>query len=104
VDLVLDLVGGETQKRSFAVLRPGGRLVSAVQPPPAEEAARHKVQAVVFHMQPSAQGLARLAELLDAGTIRAAVTRIYPLAQAQEAWRQIMSGHTHGKIVLEARA
>ncbi len=52
VDLVLDLVGGETQKRSFAVLKPGGRLISAVQPPPEEEAVRHKVQALVFHMQP----------------------------------------------------
>jgi NADPH:quinone reductase-like Zn-dependent oxidoreductase len=101
VDLVLDLVGGETQKRSFAVLKPGGRLVSTVQPPSEEEAARHKVQAVWFRMQPSTQGLLRLSELLDAGPIRAVVTRTYPLAQAADAWRQIMSGHTRGKIVLE---
>ncbi|MEH2513357.1 NADPH:quinone reductase-like Zn-dependent oxidoreductase [Nitrobacteraceae bacterium AZCC 1564] len=31
-DAVLDLVGGETQRRSFQVLRPGGKLVSAVSP------------------------------------------------------------------------
>lgn len=103
VDLVLDLVGGETQARSLATLRPGGRLVSALQPPSAEEAARHKVNAIGFHMQPSSEGLARLAQLLNDGTIRTAVTHTYPLEQAHSAWRQIMSGHTRGKIVLEVR-
>jgi NADPH:quinone reductase-like Zn-dependent oxidoreductase len=33
VDVVLDLVGGDTQQRSWPVLKPGGILVSAVQPP-----------------------------------------------------------------------
>ena len=33
VDAVIDLVGGETLERSFAVLRPGGVLVSAVAQP-----------------------------------------------------------------------
>jgi NADPH:quinone reductase-like Zn-dependent oxidoreductase len=104
VDLVLDLVGGETQQRSFRVLKPGGYLVSTVQPPAQEEAARHKVQALMMRMQASTKGLTQLAELLDAGTIRTVVTHTYPLAQAQEAWRQIMSGHTRGKIVLRVAA
>ena len=85
VDLVLDLVGGETQKRSFAVLKPGGRLVSALQPPSEDEATRHKVHSVVFHMQPSTKGLAMLSELLDAGTIRTVVTNTFPLAKAADA-------------------
>src|SRR5882757_3492842 len=38
VDVVFDLVGGDTQKRSFLVLREGGYLVSAVQPVSQEEA------------------------------------------------------------------
>jgi NADPH:quinone reductase-like Zn-dependent oxidoreductase len=101
VDLVLDLVGGETQQRSFGVLKPGGYLISTVQPPSQEEAARHKVHAMMMRMQPSTKGLVQLAELLDAGTIRTVVTHTYPLAQAQDAWRQIMSGHTRGKIVLQ---
>jgi NADPH:quinone reductase-like Zn-dependent oxidoreductase len=101
VDLVLDLAGGETQQRSFGVLKPGGHLVSTVQPPSKEEAARHKVQATMMGMKASAALLAQLAALLDAGTIRTVVTHTYPLAQAQEAWRQILSGHTRGKIVLQ---
>lgn len=34
VDAVLDTVGGETQPRSFGVLKPGGMLVSLISPPP----------------------------------------------------------------------
>src|SRR4029453_7373945 len=32
VDVVFDLIGGDTQKRSFLVLKEGGHLVSATQP------------------------------------------------------------------------
>src|SRR5205807_3081546 len=37
VDVVFDLVGGDTQKRSFLVLKEGGNLVSATQPISQEE-------------------------------------------------------------------
>src|SRR5712692_10075048 len=43
VDVVFDLIGGDTQKRSFLVLKEGGHLVSAVQPVSQEGAARHSV-------------------------------------------------------------
>src|SRR5713226_5988768 len=41
VDVVFDLIGGDTQQRSFLVLKEGGHLVSAVQPVSQEGAARH---------------------------------------------------------------
>jgi NADPH:quinone reductase-like Zn-dependent oxidoreductase len=104
LDLVLDLVGGETQQRSFAVLKPGGYLVSTVQPPSQEEAARRKVEAKMMVMQPSSEILRQLAELLGAGAIRTVVTKTYPLSQAPEAWSYQMSGRTRGKVVLEIQA
>jgi NADPH:quinone reductase-like Zn-dependent oxidoreductase len=49
VDVVFDTIGGDTQKRSWQVLKKGGVLVSIVGPPSAEEAAAHGVrQASVF--------------------------------------------------------
>jgi NADPH-dependent curcumin reductase CurA len=48
VDAVLDLVGGETQNRSFQVLRRGGKLVSAVSKPNQERAKSHGVDATFF--------------------------------------------------------
>jgi NADPH:quinone reductase-like Zn-dependent oxidoreductase len=101
VDLVLDLIGSETQQRSFGVLKPGGRLISTVQPPSQDEAAKHKVHAEMIFMKPSAQGLAQLAELVDDGTLRADVSHVFALELAAEAWRQSLSGHTRGKIVLD---
>lgn len=104
VDLVLDLIGGETQHRSFGVLKPGGALIATAQPPSEQEAARHKVRATMVRMQASAKNLTELAKLLDAGTIKTIVSKKYPLAQARSAWRDILTGHTRGKIVLEVTA
>ena len=46
VDVVLDTVGGDTQERSWSVLKPGGILVSSVQPPSEEEAQAHGVRSI----------------------------------------------------------
>src|SRR5258705_11665379 len=43
VDVVFDLIGGDTQQRSFAVLKEGGHLCSAVQPGATEETAKHRL-------------------------------------------------------------
>jgi NADPH:quinone reductase-like Zn-dependent oxidoreductase len=45
VDVVFDLIGGDTQQRSFLVLKEGGHLVAATQPVPQEETAKHRVAA-----------------------------------------------------------
>ena len=48
----------------------------------------------------SAQTLAELAALIDQGALEVPIAATYPLEQVQEAFRQVESGHTHGKIVL----
>jgi NADPH:quinone reductase-like Zn-dependent oxidoreductase len=101
VDLVFDLIGGDTQRRSFTVLKPGGRLVATAQPPSAEDAANHKVEAKMMQMMAATSNLKQLAELLDAGSVKTTIARTYSLAKAREAWAEIMSGRTRGKIVLE---
>jgi NADPH:quinone reductase-like Zn-dependent oxidoreductase len=104
VDVVLDLVGGETQARSFGVLKAGGYLIATAQPPSEEEARKRLVHAVMMRMQRSTQGLVQLAELLDGGTIRTVVTMTYPLSRAQDTWAEHLSGHKRGKVVLEVPA
>jgi NADPH:quinone reductase-like Zn-dependent oxidoreductase len=101
VDLVLDLLGGETQTRSYATLKRGGRLISTVQPTDADFARQYGVEARMMGMEPSTALLTELARLLDAGTIQATVTETFPLAKAFEAWRWVQSGHTRGKVVME---
>lgn len=101
VDLVLDLLGGETQKRSFGVLKKNGRLVSTVQPPSQDEAKNHGVRATFFSMKPSSAGLIRLAELIDSGDLKVIVSQVIPLRDAPRAWTESKSGHVRGKIALE---
>ncbi len=67
VDMVFDLVGGDTQKRSFLVLKEGGRLVSAVQPVSQEETAIHHVSGMMMRLAPSEDVLGKIGRLLEEG-------------------------------------
>jgi NADPH:quinone reductase-like Zn-dependent oxidoreductase len=117
VDMVFDLTGGDTQKRSFLVLKEGGHLVSATQPVSQEEAARYRVSGEMMRLAPSAEMLGRIARLLEEGTIRPDVATVYALKDAAQAWKDIAAKlpgvhgispggpgaarrRAHGKIVL----
>src|SRR6266446_1399387 len=117
VDVVFDLVGGETQKRSFLVLKEGGHLIAATQPVSQEEAARHHVSGEMMRLAPSGDVLGRIGRLLEEGTIRPDVATVYALQDAAQAWKDIAGNlpsvhgmspsgpgaarrRSHGKIVL----
>jgi len=116
VDVVFDLVGGDTQKRSFLALKEGGYLVSAVQPVSQEEAATHRVSGMMMRLAPSGDVLGRIGRLLEEGTIRPDIATVFALQDAAQAWKDIagklpgvhgMSPRgpgaarmSHGKIVL----
>jgi NADPH:quinone reductase-like Zn-dependent oxidoreductase len=105
VDVVLDTVGGETQERSWGVLKPGGILVSTVQPPAEESAAAHGVrQAMVFTWPPIGQTLTEVAGLVDSGKIKPHVSSVLPLEEIRKAHEMIEGKHTRGKIVLQVAA
>jgi NADPH:quinone reductase-like Zn-dependent oxidoreductase len=94
VDVVLDTIGGDTQDRSFAVLKPGGVLVSAV-------AARHGVRALFFLVEVTSRRLEQIASLFEAGELTTRVGDVLPLAAARLA-HEMLAGKPHkpGKIVL----
>lgn len=102
VDVVIDLVGGETQARSFAVLKRGGLMVSAVSEPDQAVAARHGVRALFFLVEVTTLHLTRIAEMIDAGELRVNVGQVLPFAEARAA-HEMLEGrrpHPRGKIVL----
>ncbi|KAB1072942.1 NADP-dependent oxidoreductase [Methylobacterium soli] len=102
-DAVLDLVGGETQTRSFKVLRRDGRLVSAVSQPDQLCAERHGVTAEFFLVRVTTEHLSPLAELLESGELKTRVGAALPLARAREAHFMLEGEQAapKGKIVLE---
>ena len=112
VDVVFDTIGGDTLERSWQVIKPGGVLVSIVNPsPPAPatvQAAMSKakgggagdVRFVYFIVGPNRDELIQIGALIDAGHLRPIIDTVFPLAQARQAYEQAAKGHTRGKIVL----
>jgi NADPH:quinone reductase-like Zn-dependent oxidoreductase len=101
VDLVFDLVGGDTLQRSWQVIKRGGTLVSVVRPRPSfAEAKARDVHAVWFIVEPNREQLIQVGALIDAGKLRPIIDAVFPLSQARQAYEQATKGHTRGKIVL----
>lgn len=101
IDVVLDTIGGDIQDRSFAVLKPGGVLVSAVSTPDQQKAARHGVRALFFLVEVTSRRLDDIAALVEAGELHTNVGDVLPLAEARLA-HEMLAGKPHkpGKIVL----
>ena len=104
VDVVLDTIGGETEQRSWSVLRRGGILIGIVGPVAAEKAASLGVRGAFFIVEPNRTQLIELGHLIDKGTLRVVVRTVLPLARAREAFEQGLAGHGRGKIVLQVAA
>lgn len=103
VDAVIDTVGGETQMRSFPVLKRGGMLVSSVSQPSQDLAAKYEVRTAFFIVSVPAAQLERIAELFDAGVLKPAVGIVLRLADAGKA-HEMLAGtvpHPRGKIVID---
>jgi NADPH:quinone reductase-like Zn-dependent oxidoreductase len=101
VDVVLDTIGADTQERSFKVLKKGGILVSIVQSPSQELAAKYGVRALFYGAHASSSNLAEIAKLIDSGKVKTVVETVLPLAEARHAHELIQTGHARGKIVLK---
>jgi NADPH:quinone reductase-like Zn-dependent oxidoreductase len=105
VDLVLDLVGGETGVKSLPALRDGGLLISV--PSAADFARLHeqageRVRVSAFLVEPDREGIEAIAALVEEGKLRVKVSQTLPLAQAAEAHELGEAGRIGGgKLVLE---
>jgi NADPH:quinone reductase-like Zn-dependent oxidoreductase len=104
VDVVLDTIGGETQQRSWSVLRRGGILISIVSPVAADKATSLGVRGAFFIVEPNRTQLIELGDLIDKGILRVVVGAVLPLARTREAFEQGLAGHMRGKIVLQVAA
>jgi NADPH:quinone reductase-like Zn-dependent oxidoreductase len=102
-DVVFDTVGGEVQVRSYAVLKPGGRLVWIAAAPAGFEPTRRDVHVLRPNVRRDRAHLERMLALYDAGAVwPPAITR-YSLADAAEAHRVSEGRHLQGKLVLMVR-
>ncbi len=125
LDGVFDLIGAETLRRAFRVVKPGGTVVSIAGMPEPETArkdlggkpllaamfwaasfglrraaARQKVRYRYLFMHPSGKELAELAAAIADGRLEPVIDRIFPFEKVAEAFSYLEEGHAKGKVVV----
>ena len=107
VDLVLDLMGGESGKAALACVKPGGRLVTvptitAQQIKEAGAEAGIEVLGMLVH--PDQKQLTQVLMLLRQGDVHVTLSGEFPLAEGALAHGAIEGGHVRGKLLLRMPA
>jgi NADPH:quinone reductase-like Zn-dependent oxidoreductase len=101
VDAVVDLVGGDTLARSYAVVKRGGVLVTTVQPVDESVAKQAGIRAVQMFMKRNAADLAELAALVEKAGVQPRLAQTMSLSEARKAQELSETGRTHGKVILK---
>jgi NADPH:quinone reductase-like Zn-dependent oxidoreductase len=104
VDLVLNTANADTTARSIGVVREGGTLVSIVGSADVAACAAAKIRCTRpdRNSGPSvAEELAHVMQLATAGKFKVYVERVYPMADAAQAWEASRAGHTRGKLIIQ---
>jgi len=102
-DAVFDTVGGEVAKRSFDVLRPGGRAAFIASGPSAPPSPRPDVVSLRPNVRRDRPHLERIAALVRDGAVRAPDITTFRLQDAAEAQRTSEGRHLRGKLVFAVR-
>ncbi|HEX8755106.1 MAG TPA: NADP-dependent oxidoreductase [Steroidobacteraceae bacterium] len=101
VDLVLDLIAGDTQERSWTVLKDGGTMISSLARPSEAKARERRAHAENFVAHPDRAELIEIGRLIDEGRVHPHVSAVFELKQAAEAQAQLEHRHSQGKVVLQ---
>jgi NADPH:quinone reductase-like Zn-dependent oxidoreductase len=100
LDVVIDTVGGETRKRAFGVLKPGGILVTVVSTDFVSP--RSDVRSAFFYAEVTTARLNAISEVLDSGKVTPQVGSVVPLDEVRTAHEMLAGApHRRGKIMLE---
>jgi NADPH:quinone reductase-like Zn-dependent oxidoreductase len=106
VDVAVDPVGGETQDRSWPLIKPGGMLVAIGHPSAEDVAVKYGVRTastiLAQHVPPdlSARPLREISALIESGLLLPQVGQVFSLEEAARAQALSETGHGRGRIVL----
>ncbi|XP_061156664.1 reticulon-4-interacting protein 1 homolog, mitochondrial [Syngnathus typhle] len=124
-DLVLDNIGGSTERWALNLLKPwsGAKYVTLVTPflqntdalgiadgmlktaaTVASKALKHLVKGVHYRwgfFAPSGPALDEIREMVDAGQVHAVVEETFSFAQVPQAFAKVEKGHARGKTVVQ---
>jgi NADPH:quinone reductase-like Zn-dependent oxidoreductase len=101
IDVVFDTVGGETLQRSWAVLKPSGRMVTIAADSEAAQDAR--IKEAFFIVEPRHSQLVEIGKLIDSGELRPVMDTVLPLSRASDLYRGTIARKSRGKQVVAIR-
>jgi alcohol dehydrogenase len=99
-DAVLDTVGADTYKRSFAILKKGGAIVSTIEKPDLMLMEQYDVKATALQVRTTLESLAMLTKLIDDGALRIHVDKTFSLNDIRQAFEAYENHHIRGKIAI----
>jgi NADPH:quinone reductase-like Zn-dependent oxidoreductase len=126
-DAVLVTVRGDSLEKSLRILKPESILVSLIGPPDAafgrsrgmnffmvfmlgllsrkvnRNARRRAVKYSFLFVHPDGNQLAEIGELLEVGTLRPVIDKVFPFDQAKEALKYLEKGRAKGKVVVQMK-
>jgi NADPH:quinone reductase-like Zn-dependent oxidoreductase len=102
LNMVFDLIDGETRERSWPLLKKNGVLVSTLTDPSQEKAREMRVRAMRYTVEADGAELAEIVKLVTAGKVNPHVGKTFTLDAAAEALAVVEDGHAVGKVVLTA--
>ncbi len=98
MDVILDVVGGETLERSWKILEDQGRLITIAS---ANRAAlSQRSQDAFMLVRADGAQLSEIGRMIDAGELRVFLEAVYPLEDAKDAYARAQQGKMRGKIAL----
>lgn len=105
LDAVIDTMGGEILYRSINSVKPGGKVVclpsSTKDDPKAVKLAEERnIELIWPMMHPSKENLALFSDLMEKGSLKVKVEKVFPLNEIVHAHETIESHRVSGKIVI----
>jgi NADPH:quinone reductase-like Zn-dependent oxidoreductase len=101
IDLVFDLIGGDTRFKSFPVLKPGGVISHISVPPMTQAPPRSDVEVKPAPVRYDATLLEQVTALVKSKAVQPTVTEVFPFNDALKSFEHVMTGHARGKVMLD---
>ena len=103
VELVLDMIGGDTIDQSLEAMRPGGKIISI--PSGANTHVVEKAQAKgmignTFMTASNGRDMQQIARWLEEGRLHTHIAAVFPFYQMDKAHESLETGRTRGKIIV----
>jgi alcohol dehydrogenase len=100
-DAALDTVGGETYRKTFEVVRPGGKLVSMVEQPDGPLMEDYGVVAILQSTNVRGEKLDELIQRF--GNLIITIDKIFSLEETAQALEYVKTSKRRGKVVVQVK-